>query len=268
MTETKISYNQFIPIQKITAQYYTSSYNHNFDIGKRKPSFTFLYIVKGNVIFRTPTRTVEGKVGDFFYIPYGIRYNSAWFGEGGTAHYCIHAYPMDTRRIFADSYALQKVFELSVPESLKNIQSINYALEKKEENFASTLEQFFSLYAKVLPLLKEEKTSNYPELLIQAIKYIEQNYKKGLTVPRISLDLGVSESTVYHLFQKNIGTTPIKYYNHIRLEQAISAFASDDSIEQIAYRNGFESYGYFRELFKAYTGMAPRQYRMQKYGKS
>ena len=267
MTETKITYNQIIPIQKIVAQHYLSPYSHNFDIGKRKPSFTFLYIVKGHVSFRTITKTIEGNAGDFFYIPCGIRYTSAWFGESGTEHYCIHAYPMDARHIFVDPYSLQKIPSLSTLDSLAEIRQIYCALEEKEENFASTLEQFFSLYAKVLTILKKEDAANYPELLIQAVKYIEEHYKESLTVPSIALALGVSESTLYHLFQKNMGTTPVKYYNHIRLEQVISAFASNDSIEEIAYQNGFQSYGYFREIFKAYTGMTPRQYRLQKYGK-
>lgn len=266
MIETKITYSQFIPIQKIVAQRYLSPYNHDFNIGTRKPSFTFLYVVKGHVTFRTITKSLEGTVGDFFYIPYGIRYTSAWFGEDGTEHYCIHAYPTDVRHIFVDPYALQKIPSLSTPESLMEIQQIYFALEEKKENYAKTIEHFFSLYAKMIPILKKEAVANYPELLIQAVKYIETHYKESLTVPSLAVALGVSESNIYHLFQKNMGTTPVKYYNHIRLEQVISAMKSNQSIEEIAYQNGFESYGYFREIFKTYTGMTPRQYRIQKYG--
>jgi AraC-like DNA-binding protein len=126
---------------------------------------------------------------------------------------------------------------------------------------------FYKILRKILPGMTESAIST-DKTLQKAISYIINNWDKPFSVKDLALHCCVSESGVYHLFKKNIGTTPIKYYNHIRLEQAISAFASDDSIEQSAYRNGFESYGYFRELFKAYTGMAPRQYRMQKYGKS
>ena len=266
MTETKISYNQFIPIQKITAQRYLSPYNHDFDIGMRKPSFTFLYVVKGHVVFSTMSNALEGNEGDFFYIPYGIRYTSSWFGENGTEHYCIHAYPTDSRHIFIDPYVLQKIPELSNPESFAEIYRIYQALEEKQENYARTIEQFFSLYSKILPILKKEDAIKHPELLIQAVKYIETHYQEPLTVPSIAFALGVSESNLYHLFQKNMGTTPVKYYNQIRLEQVISAMKSNQSIEDIAYQNGFQSYGYFREIFKAYTGMTPRQYRIQKYG--
>lgn len=265
MAEIKTSYTQVLPVHHFSAEHYTSPYNHDFDIGKRKPSFSFLYIVKGNVTFHTNSENISGTAGDFFYIPYGIRYNSRWYGETGTEHYCIHCYINDSEQLFLDPYALQKVSALSTPESLNDILDIYHALEKQESS-TTIIKNFFILYEKILPNLKKAIPKEYPELLLQATNYIKAHYKEPLTVPNLALILNTSESTLYHIFQKNLRTTPIKYYNRVRLEKVIHEMATKDSIEDIAYRNGFDSYGYFRELFKAYTGLTPKQYRQQKYG--
>ena len=264
MEETKITYNQKMPIRSFSVQRYFSPFDHDFDIGKRKPSFSLLYVVRGEVSFYTMGRSIRGEAGDFFYIPYGIRYHSKWSGEEGTEHYCIHAVPADP--FYKDPYALQKISPLSAPETLESIRTIYEEAEQGSENSAAMIGAFFTLYAKILPFLKKEKSEPISELLVRAVNYIESHYTEPLTVPNLAAFLGVSESSVYHLFLKELKTSPIKYHNHYRLERVIAEFGSDFTIEEIAFRNGFESYGYFRGLFKAHTGMTPRQYRKRKYG--
>ena len=263
MKETKITYNHILPIRSFSVQRYYSPYDHDFDIGKRKPSFSLLYVVKGRVSFNTLRGSVTGEAGDFFYIPYGIRYHSKWSGEDGTEHYCLHAVPADA--FYKDPYALQKISLLSAPETLERMKEIYTASERGDPS-AAAIGAFFALYAKILPFLKKEEGDSAPELLVRAVNYIENHYAEALTVPSLARELGVSESTLYHLFQKELCTTPIRYHNRIRMERVIAEFKSEATIEEIAYRNGFESYGYFRGLFKAYTGMTPRQYRKRKYG--
>ena len=264
MEETKITYNQKMPIRSFSVQRYFSPFDHDFDIGKRKPSFSLLYVVRGEVSFYTMGRSIRGEAGDFFYIPYGIRYHSKWSGKEGTEHYCVHAVPADP--LYEDPYPLQKISSLATSETLDALKEIYSKKEQGEDHEAEIIAAFFSLYAKALPFLKKEEREIIPELLVRAVNYIESHYTEPLTVPNLAAFLGVSESSVYHLFLKELKTSPIKYHNHYRLERVIAEFGSDFTIEEIAYRNGFESYGYFRGLFKAHTGMTPRQYRKRKYG--
>lgn len=264
MKETKTSFWQKIPVTDFYAEHYFSPYNHNFDPGKRKQTFSFAYIVKGTVRFHSAQKNVIGCRGDFFYIPYGIRYSSSWHGENGTEHYCIHVTPSTTDGIFDDPYALQKVDCLSNTNTLDHIKKI-YAVSGLQNSHPTAATLFFSLYSNVIQHLKKEEKTPLNEILANSIRYIENNYSRQLSVSEIAASQGVSESTLYHLFQKELATTPIKYYNKFRLEQAIASLGENLSIEDIAYRHGFESYGYFRELFKAHTGITPAQYRKRKF---
>ena len=72
----------------------------------------------------------------------------------------------------------------------------------------------------------------------------------------------VSASHVYHLFKKTLGMTPTQYINEIRIEKAASKIRhSDLTLDEIALITGFSSTSYFREVFKAHTGITPAQYR-------
>ena len=72
----------------------------------------------------------------------------------------------------------------------------------------------------------------------------------------------VSASHVYHLFKKTLGMTPTQYINEIRIEKAASKIRhSDMKLDEIACITGFSSTSYFREVFKAHTGITPAQYR-------
>lgn len=264
MKEIKTSFAITMPVKNIYAEHYVSPYDHQFDLGRKKTTFTLLYIVKGNVTFKTMRDSIDGKAGDFFYIPHGIRYTSCWYGEGGTEHYCIHAKPADNIKDIDKPFTLQKITELSDKKAFEEIKSVFYASRNGDKNSAETALEFFSLYAKLIPYLKKDERPEISNTLARAIKYIEENYEAALSVPLLAKKLDISESTVYHIFQKELGTTPIRYYNEVRLERVIADMESGDTIDNIAYRNGFESYGYFRELFKKYTGMTPKKYRDRK----
>lgn len=71
----------------------------------------------------------------------------------------------------------------------------------------------------------------------------------------------LSESRLYHLFRKEMGISPIKYRNEIRVEKAANELRKrNKQISDIAFECGFNSMTYFYEVFKAHTGMKPSEY--------
>ena len=56
--------------------------------------------------------------------------------------------------------------------------------------------------------------------------------------------------------------TTVDYLNRQRIEEAcLQLAATDDSITEIAYRNGFNDLSYFIRTFKKYKGMTPGKYK-------
>lgn len=92
---------------------------------------------------------------------------------------------------------------------------------------------------------------------------LEENFSVGLT--RLMDIAGKTPEHVTRAFKKYYNTTPARYINTIRLQNA-SLFlqTSQDKIIDIIYRCGYSNISYFNRLFKKHYGMTPYEYRRHK----
>ncbi len=98
--------------------------------------------------------------------------------------------------------------------------------------------------------------------LKQVLEFIEHNYASPLTLQQISASVSMSPKYFCRFFSEMTHQTPMDYLNHQRIEQACYQLStSDDSITEIAYRNGFNDLSYFIRTFKKYKGMTPGKYK-------
>ncbi len=98
----------------------------------------------------------------------------------------------------------------------------------------------------------------------QATEYIREHLAEELTVERLCAALHVSKNALYRCFRETYGCTVNEYVTARRMELAKELLVhSEDSIVQVAQAAGFYNYTYFSRLFRARTGLAPREYRAQ-----
>ncbi|MGE5613001.1 MAG: AraC family transcriptional regulator [Bacillota bacterium] len=92
--------------------------------------------------------------------------------------------------------------------------------------------------------------------------YKPENYSRGLEAM-----YNLSNCTPEHLcraFKKYLHTTPSKFLNKLRLEEAARRIIyTDDPIIDISEGVGFENLSHFYHLFKAQYNMSPCKYRKQ-----
>ncbi|MDF0750975.1 helix-turn-helix domain-containing protein [Marinobacter sp. 71-i] len=63
-------------------------------------------------------------------------------------------------------------------------------------------------------------------------------------------------------FRQATGHTPVGYIQHLRVEEAKNLLESTElSVEDSAWRIGYEDPAYFRQIFRRITGMTPARYR-------
>lgn len=73
---------------------------------------------------------------------------------------------------------------------------------------------------------------------------------------------GLPERTFKRRFQKAAGMTPIEYVHAIRLEQAKTLLeTSDETLDKLAERVGYEDATFFSRLFRRSVGLTPAEYR-------
>jgi transcriptional regulator GlxA family with amidase domain len=72
----------------------------------------------------------------------------------------------------------------------------------------------------------------------------------------------LAERTFKRRFTAATGTTPIAYVQRLRIEDAKRRLErTDEPVDDISWRVGYEDPAFFRRLFKRTTGMAPGAYR-------
>ncbi|PHK48902.1 transcriptional regulator AryK [Staphylococcus edaphicus] len=111
---------------------------------------------------------------------------------------------------------------------------------------------------KVSMPLKADQRLNY------VCNYIERHYNEQLNLTEMADKVALSTTYLSKLFkqQKKMGFT--QYINYVRLEHCKKDLIdSDESITNIAYKNGFSSSNVLLKHFKASTHITPSRFRMK-----
>lgn len=106
-----------------------------------------------------------------------------------------------------------------------------------------------------------------PNYIKIAIKYMDQNYYKKITVNDIALKCSMSPSQLARDFKKYTGLSIHSYLLKIRVKQAESLLVKDTTIplEKIAISCGFTDASHLYKKIKEATGMSPGQFRKKYY---
>ena len=224
---------------------------------------SFIYIVKGCVTLNAMGQHLSADVGSLLYIPEGQRYHAVWQGNPEIEYYAFHIISKSYDLTNTDRYAIQRVDAMSTPETEAVFRTVFdlFATEERIQKVRA-IGMYYHFYADALPYLHASSPVKFNSALLSAITYIEENFDSDFDMSAVCAAACISESRLYHLFREELGITPVKFRNEIRVERAAQSLrAGDTSIDDIASANGFHSTVYFRETFKGITGMTPSEYR-------
>ena len=151
---------------------------------------------------------------------------------------------------------------LNVNDEIKtDILQISDTLAKGGLDVLEAYSRFYKLLQTVVTTLKPS-TIMIDSTLQSAIEYITEFWDKDFSVADIAKKCCVSESTLYHLFQRNLGQTPMNFVNSVRINIAIEHLENSKySISKISELVGFNSENHFRKIFFDFTGTTPLKFR-------
>ncbi|MEG1474237.1 MAG: AraC family transcriptional regulator, partial [Longicatena sp.] len=107
----------------------------------------------------------------------------------------------------------------------------------------------------------EERFKNTNALVKQAIRYIDSNYRKQITLSDLADSLHVSPYYISKLLNNSCNKTFTELVSERRVEASKKLLQSNEQIKEIAYAVGFQGQNYFTKIFKKYVGVTPKIYR-------
>lgn len=125
-----------------------------------------------------------------------------------------------------------------------------FSIEETLEHIENTLEKNHKL------------GSDTQNLVRQAMAFIHEHYFDTITRLDIAKHINISEDYLTYCFRQELKTTPIKYLQRYRINQAKTLLRnSHKNITEVAVEVGFSDSGYFSRIFSREVGISPDQYR-------
>jgi transcriptional regulator GlxA family with amidase domain len=98
--------------------------------------------------------------------------------------------------------------------------------------------------------------------ILSAQRWLSAHFGVAHPVEEVTKRSKLAERTFKRRFVHATGLTPIAYVQRLRIEDAKRRLErTDEPVDQISWRVGYEDAAFFRRLFKRTTGIAPGAYR-------
>ena len=101
-----------------------------------------------------------------------------------------------------------------------------------------------------------------PQMMDEAVKYLESHYSKKMTLDALVLHMGYGRTQLFHLFKQHTGLSPNEYLVRFRIKKARALLGNTDMpLAAVATTTGFSSTSYFSRVFLKYEGRKPNFFR-------
>ena len=98
--------------------------------------------------------------------------------------------------------------------------------------------------------------------LAYAIKYVQENIHRNLTIKDLADKACMSEPNFFRCFKQQYGITPVEYINQQRIQLAMKLlYNTSYSVSDICFACGYNNLNYFQKVFKKAAGDTPANYR-------
>ena len=222
----------------------------------------FLFIWSGEVCFKTLSGDlVTASDRELVFLPKLEKYSMEYKAES-TVFVLVNFTSRDSSGKEVNLF--DKITKLLKDDKLYSISKImtSFELCSASKTLAATLRKKELIYRLLgaisasAPLLSTRR--DIDSRILAGVQLLEQSYLENIPITSFADASHVSVSSFRERFQKQFGTSPVKYRNNLRIERAKELlYEGSSSIAEVAYASGFENVGYFCRCFKQITGEFP-----------
>ena len=242
------------------------------------PEYELTYIVKGAGYRLVGDSHQEFTAGDLVLI--GPHLPHTWVGRSGTGEK-VEAVVWQFSQAFADrlvGFAEGQDLAALFRKAERGIHfphlpaNIHPALEQLiQTQGMAKIAGSISLLDRLIPLetvslssasFSKARNPKYENRIDKICLYLQEHFTEPISLKALAEQVHMTESNFCKFFKKTLGTTFSNHLNELRISEACRFLLhSDQDINQIAYRCGFESLSYFNRVFLRKKRVTPSKWR-------
>ncbi|NQX59720.1 ABC transporter substrate-binding protein [Paenibacillus qinlingensis] len=240
--------------------------------GYRVPTSAFLYVTEGSA--RLHIDGIESRMQRFhvLHVGKGLRLDIA---AAEQLEYFMVLYKailplpsryelvhlMERENPFQLRYSLSPKYPISWLQKLEHMHQIWQAPSPLDKFKVKTL--FYQLLYELVEQLHEQGVEIIqPDLVSQAVYYMEEHYQEALSLEELADTLECTSRQLLRLFKSQMGTSPIEYLIQLRVNKAKELLIyTDRTLKEISESVGYADSYYFSRIFKKQEGVSPKRFK-------
>lgn len=223
----------------------------------------FYYIEEGTIEFLANDKTVVAKSGDLVYVPKGYRFLEKGLVDEKMVYYILaFSFHPQNNKFFDEKFDFTLFDEQTSAVGRDFFAKVFPLFNADEKEKLKSFSLFYDFFAEIYDNINLFVPLTFSPLLTNALTYISEHLAEDFSMEDLAKGCCASQSRIFHLFQKELKTTPVTYKNRLKIKQSFYLLTSTNlSVEDIAEKLHFHSATYFRKAFFKETGSTPTKYR-------
>lgn len=168
------------------------------------------------------------------------------------------------KRLYRSPYLLHADEHPALAEIMK---SIIREMGEKKKYYRESVKGYLSAF--VVEVLRlddqaenEKKTKQKAGKIAEALQYVADHYQEEIRISQLADACSMSESHFRRVFLETMNMKPGDYVNLVRIQNACELMKKKDiSMEDIAFKVGFESVSTFNRNFRKLLDISPYQWK-------
>ncbi|WP_413669412.1 AraC family transcriptional regulator [Mucilaginibacter sp. Mucisp86] len=247
--------------------YYPKAAYHDRERRTGSNEYILLYCIDGEGYVYLGGQDHILKPNTFFIIPRNVAHRYKSSETNPWSIYWVHFSGLNSQLIYERSLENGQPVVQSVPYDSSRIKLYEqiYAVlehsyhEKEMEIVNINLLNFISS----LVYYKQTNPVDYDnDFVSNSIAYMKKHISQKFEVMHLAKQQGISASHYLRLFKQKTGSSPINYFNLLKIQASCQyLYFTDRSIKEICSDLGFDDPYYFSRLFTKLISMSPSKYR-------